>query len=154
LPWSRAHDPLSTGALGDHASFLGTVRPDGHPHAARVGAIWFDGDIYFTSSPQSRKARNLAANANCTISVSLDGIDLSVEGRATRVTDNALLEKIAGAYSEHGWPAEVAGDALTAPYSAPSAGPAPWYLYQFRLHTVFGGATAEPYGATRWRFSA
>jgi len=43
--------------------------------------------------------------------------------------------------------------ALTAPYSAPSAGPAPWHLYRLRFHTVYGVATAEPYGATRWRFS-
>jgi hypothetical protein len=40
----------------------------------------------------------------------------------------------------------------TAPFSAPSAGPPPWHLYRFKLHTAFGVATAEPYGATRWRF--
>nr|MBA3644450.1 pyridoxamine 5'-phosphate oxidase family protein [Chloroflexia bacterium] len=38
------------------------------------------------------------------------------------------------------------------PYSAPSAGPPPWHLYRFTLHTAFGVATAEPSGATRWRF--
>ena len=43
------------------------------------------------------------------------------------------------------------GDAFTAPFSAPSAGPPPWHLYRFRFHTAFV-ATAEPYGATRWRF--
>ena len=42
--------------------------------------------------------------------------------------------------------------AFTAPYSAPSAGPPPWYLYRLTFDTVFGVATAEPYGATRWRF--
>jgi hypothetical protein len=46
----------------------------------------------------------------------------------------------------------VEGDAFTAPYSAPSTGPPPWYLYRFTFHTAFGVATAEPYGATRWRF--
>jgi hypothetical protein len=49
-------------------------------------------------------------------------------------------------------PAEVDGDALTAPFSAPSAGPPPWQLYRFVLQTGFGVATEEPYGATRWRF--
>jgi hypothetical protein len=28
----------------------------------------------------------------------------------------------------------------------------PWRLYRFIFHTAFGVATAEPYGATRWRF--
>ena len=51
-----------------------------------------------------------------------------------------------------GWPAEVDGDAFTAPFSAPSAGPPPWHLYRFTFDTAFGVATAEPYGATRWRF--
>jgi hypothetical protein len=52
-----------------------------------------------------------------------------------------------------GWPAEVQGDAFTAPYSALSAGPPPWHLYRFTFHTAFGVAAAEPNGATRWRFA-
>jgi hypothetical protein len=44
--------------------------------------------------------------------------------------------------------AEVEGEAFTAPFSAPSAGPPPWQLYRFILHTAFGVASAEPYGAT------
>jgi hypothetical protein len=36
--------------------------------------------------------------------------------------------------------------------SAPSAGPPPWDLYELTPTTVFGLATAEPNGATRWRF--
>ena len=43
---------------------------------------------------------------------------------------------------------------LSAPFSAPSAGPPPWYLYRLTLHTAFGVASAEPHGATRWRFAA
>ena len=40
----------------------------------------------------------------------------------------------------------------TTHFRAPSAGPPPWHLYRLTFHTVFGVATAEPYGATRWRF--
>jgi hypothetical protein len=47
---------------------------------------------------------------------------------------------------------QVDGDTFTAPYSAPSARPPPWHLFRFTAHTVFGVATAEPHGATRWRF--
>jgi hypothetical protein len=153
LPWSRARDVLAAGPPGPEITFfLGTSRPDGRPHAAGVGALWDEGELYFTSGAGTRKARNLAANPACTISVRLEGIDLVLEGEATRVTDAETLERLAGRYRDGGWPAEVAGDAFTAPFSAPSAGPPPWQLYRLALQTAFGVATAEPYGATRWRF--
>jgi hypothetical protein len=153
VPWSQPHDLLAANPPLDASFFLGTTRPDGRPHAAKVGALWFDGDLYFTSGPGTRKSRNLAANPACTFSVTMPGIDLVLEGDATRVTDGPTLERLAGLYRDGGWPAEVEGDAFTAPYSAQSAGPPPWYLYRFTFHTVFGVTTAEPYGATRWRFA-
>jgi hypothetical protein len=52
-------------------------------------------------------------------------------------------------YRQAGWPAQVERDAFTAPYTAPSAGTPPWHLYRFTLHTAFGVATEEPYGASR-----
>ena len=75
-----------------------------------------------------------------------------LEGEAARATDPATLEAIAAIYRDGGWPAQVDGDAFTAPYSAPSAGPPPWNVYRFVFHTVFGVAGGEPHGATRWRF--
>jgi hypothetical protein len=155
LPWSRPHDILAGGTLGsDTTFFLGTVGPGGRPHAAGVGVVWFDGDLYFTSGPGARKARNLAANPACTISVHLEGIDVVFEGEAGVADDPVTLERLAAIYREVGWPAEVEGGALTAPFSAPSAGPPPWHLYRFTFHTVFGVTTAEPHGATRWRFES
>lgn len=153
MPWSRVLDGLEAQPAGPGAAFfLGTATPDGKPHAARVGAIWFDGDLYFTSNPDTRKSRELAANPACTFAVSLEGIDVVFEGEAIRATDPNTLAQAAAIYREGGWPAEVEGDAITAPYSAPAAGPPPWHLYRFTFHTVFGGGTAEPYGATRFRF--
>ena len=153
IPWSRPRDLLDAGAFGRGAAcFLGTVRPDGRPHAAGVGAAWYDGDLYFQCGPETRKARNVAANPACTISASLEGIDLVFEGDAQRVDDAPTLEGVAVIYREGGWPVQVEGDTFTAPYSAPSAGPAPWHLFRLSARTVFGVATAEPYGATRWRF--
>jgi hypothetical protein len=75
-----------------------------------------------------------------------------LEGRAERVTETDTLERLAAFYREAGWPARVAGDAFTAPFSAPSAGRPPWHLFRVAIHTGFGVATTEPYGATRWRF--
>jgi hypothetical protein len=152
IPWSRARDALAASHGPGVTSFLGTVRPDATPHAAGIGAVWADDTLWFVTGPRTRKARNLATNPVCTISGRLPGIDVVLEGRAERVTAADTLERLAAVYREDGWPAEVDGDSFTAPYSAPSAGPPPWHLYRFTFHTAFGVATAEPYGASRWRF--
>ncbi|RFS83873.1 pyridoxamine 5'-phosphate oxidase family protein [Actinomadura spongiicola] len=133
--------------------FLGTVRPDGRPHAAGVGALWYEGDLYFTSGPGTRKSRDLAANPACTLSIRTPIADVVLEGDARRVTDPAVLEPVAAGYREGGWPARVDGDAVTAPFSAQSAGPPPWHVYRFTFHTVVAVGIREPFGATRWRFS-
>ena len=152
IPWERARDALAAAKGPDVAFFLGTVRPDATPHSAGIGALWVDDTLWIVSGPGTRKSRNLAATPACTISVRLPGIDVVLEGRADRVTDTDTLERVAAAYREVGWPAQVEGDAFTAPYSAPSAGPPPWHLYRFTFHTAFGVAGEEPHGATRWRF--
>lgn len=151
IPWSRALAHLEAGA-SKGSFWLATTGADGRPHVTALGALWVDGMIYFTSGSGTRKSRNLGQNPECNISASLPDLDLVIEGRATRVTDDATLRKLAERYSAQGWPATVADGALTAPYSAPSAGPAPWDLYAVKPVTAYGVATAEPYGATRWRF--
>ena len=159
LPWERAHAELIAGPPqpdvpgGEFFVVLGTVRPDGRPHAAGIGARWLDGHFYFTSGPGTRKSRNLAAQPRSTIHVRLASLDLTLEGLAERVTDPPTLERLAALYREGGWPAEVEGAALTAPFSASSAGPPPWHLYRFTIRTAIGVATAEPSGATRWAFA-
>lgn len=152
LEWAQVDEALTAGPPGG-TFFLGTVCPDGKPHAAGVGAAWVEGALYFVSGPDTRKSRNLAANPACTISVSLPGIDIVLEGEATRATERTTLERLAVHYRGVGWPAEIEDDAFTAPFSAPSAGPPPWHLYTLNLHTAFALGGAEPPGATRWRFT-
>ncbi|MYS24336.1 Pyridoxamine 5'-phosphate oxidase [Streptomyces sp. DvalAA-14] len=154
FPWSRARDQLAAdqGTVIGVPYFLSTVGPSGAPHTAGIGAIWDDGDMYFTSGPGSRKSRDLAANHACTIAARLPDLDVVLDGAAVRTTEVATLERLAARYRTHGWPAEVADDAFTAPFSAPSAGPPPWYLYRFSFHTAVGVGVKEPEGATRWRF--
>jgi len=72
-----------------------------------------------------------------------------VEGEAAIVTDDEKLQEIAKAFFD--WGPTVKDGAFTHEYSAPSAGPPPWYVYEFTPKTVFGVATADPHGATRWR---
>ena len=153
IPWSRAERQLEAAEGGtDSHFFLATVRPDGRPHVAGIGALWVDGKFYFVSGGGTRKSKNLADRDDCVISVNLPDLDLVVEGAATRVTDGPTLQRLAKRYDAQGWPATVEGDAFTAPYSAPSAGPPPWNLYEFQPRKAFGVASAEPHGATRWEF--
>src|SRR5262249_28836944 len=126
LPWSRPREILATDwTTTDLTFFVATVRPDGSPHSAGVGAAWVDGELYFTSGPGTLKSRNLAANPACSVSVRLRGIDLVLEGEAVRVTDPSTLERLAAAYHSSGWPASVGGGAPPAPLTRPGDGPAP-----------------------------
>ncbi len=70
------------------------------------------------------------------------------------VTDADTVAAMAQRCVAAGWPARVddTGLALTAEYSAPSAGPPPWHVYRITLRSATAVQTVEPGGATRWRF--
>jgi hypothetical protein len=158
IEWSRVQQALNdqptqapgTGGPGRHTHWLTTTNPDGSPHVRPLGVITVDGVWYFTSGPGTRKSRNIARDPRCVVSVATHPFDLVVEGTAERVVDAGVLETVAQAYATQGWPAGVAGDGLTAEYSAPSAGPPPWHVFRVVACTVFALGTAEPYGATRF----
>jgi hypothetical protein len=156
MPWSAVAERLDTVAAAGRDVFtvLGTVRPDGRPHAAPIGSLYIDDAWYVVTGPGTQKARNLAHNPACTLTARLDGMDVVFDGEAQRVTDGAELERVAAVYRGVGWPAEVAGDAFTAPYTAPSGGPPPWHLYRIATTSVVGvGTAADVTGATRWTFA-
>jgi len=158
IDWARVSEVLDsaltqapdTGGPNRHTIWLTTINPDGSPHVMPVGAISVDGSWYFTSGPGTRKSRNLARDPRCVVSVATHPFDLVVEGTAERVTDQAALQAVADKEVAGGWPASVAGDALTAEFSAPSAGPPPWYVYRVVSATIFALGTSEPYGAGRF----
>ncbi len=158
IDWGRVRDTLTsditqapdTGGPNRHTPWLTTINPDGSPHVTPVGFVQLDGVWYFTSGPGTRKSRNIAADARCAVSVATQPFDLVIEGSAARVTDADELRSVADEYVRVGWPAQVDGEALTAEYSAPSAGPPPWQVYKITPATVFAFGTAEPYGATRF----
>jgi pyridoxine/pyridoxamine 5'-phosphate oxidase len=152
LLWSRVLGQLEQ-AREKASYFLATTRPNGRPHLAGVGARWEDGKFYIVSGPGTRKSKNLADNPNCSLAVSLDDLDLVVEGTATKVTDPGTVARVVANYAAAGWPARAEGSVIVAPYSAPSAGPAPWDLYEMTPTQAIAVASGEPFGATRWRFS-
>ena len=158
IPWSRALRQLTAMSRGKPNSargspFLATSGPGG-AHLTGIGAEWADHRWYFVSGPRTRKSRNLSGDRRCAISVSLPDLDLVIEGKARRVTDAKTLRRIARRYNTQGWPARAERGAFTAPFSAPSAGRPPWYLYSLTPSVAIGVATKKPFGATRWRFTA
>src|SRR4051794_16768932 len=132
LASDRLTQAPGTGGPDRHTCWLATVDADGKPHVTGVGALWADGSFWFETGETTRKGRNLARDPRCTLSVAAKEFDLVVEGSATVVTDPAIVSRRASQWAEDGWPCEVdaSGTALTAPFSAPSAGAPPWRVYE------------------------
>ena len=143
-----------TGGPGRHTCWLTTLDADGAPHTTGLGAEWLDGSWWFETGRRTRKGRNLERDPRCTLAVAVDEFDLVVSGTAALVTDPATVARLAEAWATGGWPCRVdeTGLALTAEFSAPSAGPPPWHVYRMDIHAAQALCTVEPGGATRWRF--
>jgi hypothetical protein len=96
----------------------------------------------------------LARDPRCTLSVAANEFDLVVEGDAQKVTDPPVVAAMAKRWAAEGWPCRVdeSGRALTADFSAPSAGPPPWFVYRVTPRGATALSIPEPGGATRWRF--
>lgn len=119
-----------------------------------VGATWVDHVFSFQTGDHTRKARNLARDSRCTLSVAMDEFDLVVDGDAQRFTDAPMVADLAKRWAAEGWPcrADETGQALTAEFSAPSARPPPWFVYRISPRSATALSIVEPGGATRWRF--
>ncbi|HZP28633.1 MAG TPA: pyridoxamine 5'-phosphate oxidase family protein [Acidimicrobiia bacterium] len=143
-----------TGGPDRHTCWLATIDADGSPHVTGVGALWVDGAFWFETGKTTRKGRNLARDPRCTLSVAAREFDLVVEGEAHVVTDPGTVAEMAAHWRAGGWPCRVddSGSALTAEFSAPSAGPPPWFVYRLTARAATALLTVEPSGATRWRF--
>ncbi len=151
-PWTEARAALDEEKGKVRRVWLATTRHGGAPHVMPVGAIWLEDAIYFNAGAGTRKAKNLDANPKCVVGFAVPGLDLVFEGDALRVTDEDTVEHLAEVFRSNGWPVEARDGQFYAPYSAPSAGPPPWNLYQVTVSTVFGIEVEEPHSAMRWRF--
>lgn len=143
-----------TGGPDRHSAWLATVDADGSPHVTGLGPLWVDGSFWFETGEHTRKGRNLARDPRCTLSLATQEFDLVVEGTAEIITDPPVVADLAARWAADGWPCEVdeTGEALTAPFSAPSAGPPPWRLYKLTPARATALQTVEPGGATTWTF--
>ena len=162
LDWTRIAARLAegltqapqTGGPDRHTCWLATINRDGSPHVTGIGGLWTDGAFWFQTGEATRKGKNLARDPRCTLSVATREFDLVVEGEARKVTDPEMVTAMAARWAAEGWQARAddTGYALTAEYSAPSAGPPPWFVYRLTAHRATAVGTVEPFGATHWRF--
>jgi hypothetical protein len=162
LDWSQIESRLDDGipqAPGSggpdrHTCWLTTINADDSPHVTGIGAVWLDGSFWFETGERTRKGRNIARDPRCVLSVATHDFDLVVEGTASKITDQETVATMAARWAAEGWPVRVddTGQALTAEYSAPSAGPPPWFVYRLHASQATALATIAPGGATRWRF--
>jgi nitroimidazol reductase NimA-like FMN-containing flavoprotein (pyridoxamine 5'-phosphate oxidase superfamily) len=143
-----------TGGPDRHSTWLATINPDGSPHVTGIGAMWIDDTFWFVTAETSRKGRNLARDPRCSLSVATQEFDLVFEGEAHKVTDPAAVAATCDRFHDDGWPCRVddSGQALTADYSAPSAGPPPWHVYRVTPRAATALQVVEPNGATHWTF--
>jgi nitroimidazol reductase NimA-like FMN-containing flavoprotein (pyridoxamine 5'-phosphate oxidase superfamily) len=98
LPWSHVEEELNNAKN----YWLCSVRPNGHPHVIPKWAVWVEEKIYFDGSPETRHARNIAANPHVSVHlesgdnvVIVDGIALAVEK-----PNPELAKKISKAYGK------------------------------------------------------
>ncbi len=147
-PWTEVVDVLTRSEM----FWLSTVRRDGRPHVTPLPTIWLDGRLHFCTGSEEQKSKNLEADARCILTTGTNalhsGLDVVVEGTATRVTDNAQLQRLAALWkSKLDWDFEVGDGEFRDPDG--------------RHGLVFGVAPAkvlafgkgEPYSQTRYRFA-
>ena len=154
LEWERVIDGLNkTGELDPNEAagryWIATTRRDGRAHVMPVGIVWDDGKFYLVTGAGTQKGQNLARDPRCVVSVAAPGIDIVAEGEAKIIRDDAELQRVAALFSD--WGPHVRDGAFWHEYSAPSAGPPPWDVHEITPTTVYAVASAEPFGATRWR---
>lgn len=89
LTWEWAEERL----IGSHDYWVASIRPDGRPHLMPVWGVWQDRRLWFSSAIGSRKAKNLRAEARCSISTDNAFEPVVVEGRAELVTATAKVQR-------------------------------------------------------------
>jgi nitroimidazol reductase NimA-like FMN-containing flavoprotein (pyridoxamine 5'-phosphate oxidase superfamily) len=111
-------------ALEDAELFwISTVRRDGRPHITPLVAVWLDDAIHFCTGPTEQKAVNIAHNPRVILMTGCnrwdDGVDVVVEGKATRVMEESQLERLAKAWAtkwDGRWKYEVGDGAFRHSY--------------------------------------
>jgi PPOX class probable F420-dependent enzyme len=146
LPWEWAAERLTA----NHNYWLVTVRPNGGPHALPVWGVWDDTELQFmfSCSPNSQKARNIAANPRVAFTVDSTVECISVEGAARLLEDAARIDTWVDRYvAKYG--DEVPGD-----FAGFVRAHAVFEVQPTVAHAIIEREDEFATRATRWRFSA
>ena len=153
--WDRARRTVAEAEL----FWLATVRADGRPHITPLLGIWMEERLHFSTGPTEQKAKNLEANDHCALltgSNVSDGLDVVVEGRALRVTDEGTLRRLADAYlAKYGedWHFTVEDGAFRhGAESLRGDDPGRAIVFTVAPETAFGFGKGSVYSQTRYRF--
>ena len=97
LPWTWAQQRL----IDNKNYWVVTVSASGRPHALPVWGVWLPETdrFWFSCSPNARKARNIAENAQCVVTVDDTVECVSVEGIAGPMTDDEARSSAAVEYA-------------------------------------------------------
>ena len=145
--WHRTNAVLADAAI----YWLSTVRADGRPHVTPVIAVWTGGAVHVCTGPDEQKAKNLISNSSVVVMTGTNlwsGLDVVVEGKAVRVTDDSALRDLANAWeAKYGeeWHFDVADGAFHH-----DAGEA--HVFAIAPTKAYAYDRDEPGGATRYRF--
>ncbi len=82
LPWSWVVQRLET----TRNYWIGSTKPDGAPHAMPVWALWVGDAVIFSTSPASRKGRNLARDPRVIVGIEHDDDVIVLEGVVEGIT--------------------------------------------------------------------
>ena len=86
-PFEPDHWERIEGLLRESPNYwVSTVRPDGRPHAAPVWGVWLASEVWFSTSPDSVKAHNLAAQPAAVIHLESGDDVVILEGRCEAVS--------------------------------------------------------------------
>jgi hypothetical protein len=116
-------------------------------------AVWLDDAIFFCTGPNEQKAVNLRANQNVVLTTGCntwnDGLDVVVEGVASRVTDDSKLRRLAAAWATK-WDGRWHFDAVDGVFRH-EGGTGEAYVFGVAPSKVFSFAKGT-FAATRHRF--
>lgn len=124
--------------------WISTASKTGRPHAMPVWGVWLTDRFVFSTSAESRKARNLLANPWCCVHLEDGNLVIVVEGPAAELRDRTQLLAFLDVYNlKYDWnftPEQVARG-----------------VFAVRPEQAFAwlGGEGEAFGgtATRWQFA-
>lgn len=139
--------------------WLATARPNGQPHITPLLGIWQDDAFHFTTGEREQKAVNLERSAKCAVLTganTLDaGVDISLEGTATRVTDEVTLLKLAEAWvAKYGedWRFQVKDGAFLHDDVGQADDSGKALVFRVAPTVAFGFGKGATFSQTRWSF--